>query len=173
MQTRAMHKDLEALFRMVKVLIVDDDSHMRKVARSLLMTIGIKNVYEANDGASGLEAIVSVAPNVVILDWEMPDLTGPEFVRHVRSPDKFPRPDVPIIMLTGHGERSHVIEAVRVGVNEYLLKPVSSQALLSRIMAVLIKPRPMVKVGDYYGPEPRKLSSHKPEAAQSDVYLVG
>src|ERR1700716_3185156 len=107
-----MQKDLEALFRMVKVLIVDDDHHMRKVARSLLLAIGIKNIHEANDGTSGLEAIIAVAPNVVILDWEMPGLTGPEFVRHVRVPGRFPLPNVPIIMLTAHGERSRVIEAV-------------------------------------------------------------
>jgi CheY-like chemotaxis protein len=167
-----MQRDLEALFRMLKVLIVDDDYHMRKVTRTLLMSIGIKTIYEANDGLSGLETIITAAPNVVILDWEMPGLSGPEFVRYVRTPDRFPLPDVPIIMLTGHGERSRVIEAVRVGVNEYLLKPVSSKALLSRIMAVMIKPRPMVKVGDYYGPEPRKIWSYKPEVAESEIFLV-
>jgi DNA-binding NarL/FixJ family response regulator len=67
-------------------------------------------------------------------------------------------------MLTGHGERSRVREAVRLGVHEFLLKPVSSKALLTRIMSVLTKPRAMVKRGDFYGPEPRKLSSYKPEA---------
>ncbi len=52
----------------------------------------------------------------------MPGLDGNSFVRIVRSPDNFPYPDVPIIMLSGHGERSRVIEAVRIGVNEFLLK---------------------------------------------------
>jgi CheY-like chemotaxis protein len=167
-----MHKDLDALFRIMKVLVVDDDSHMRKVTRSLLMSIGVKNVHEASDGVSGLEAIMRIAPHVVILDWEMPGLSGPDFVRQVRAPGRFPLPDVPIIMLTAHGERSRVVEAVRVGVNEYLLKPVSSKALQSRLMAVMIKPRPMVKVGDYYGPEPRKLWSYKPEAPDANVFLV-
>ncbi len=167
-----MQKDVETLFRMMKVLVVDDDHHMRKVTRSLLMSIGIKHIHEANDGMSGLEAMLRVAPNVVILDWEMPGLTGPEFVRQVRAPGRFPMPDVPIIMLTAHGERSHVIDAVRVGVNEYLLKPVSSKALLSRIMSVLINPRPMVKVGDYYGPEPRKIWSYKPNAPEPSIFLI-
>ena len=66
-----------------------------------------------------------MTPDVVILDWEMPSPNGPEFVRRVRSPYEFPQPDVPIIMLTGHGERTRVEEAVRLGVNEFLLKPVS------------------------------------------------
>jgi len=66
-------------------------------------------------------------------------------------------PDVPIIMLTGHVERWRVIEASRLGVNEFLKKPVSGKALLDRIIAIMTQPRAMVRLGDYYGPEPRKL----------------
>ena len=77
----------------------------------------------------------------------------------VRSPATFPFPDVPIIMLTGHGERSRVIEAVKIGVNEFLLKPVSVKALQDRMVSVLTKPREVVKSGDYYGPVPRKLAT--------------
>ena len=93
----------------------------------------------------------------------MPSPNGPEFVRTVRSPGNFPHPDVPIIMLTGHSERSRVIEAMQLGVNEYLLKPVSTTALLARVVSVLSSPRRMMKRGDYYGPEPRKTSSYRPE----------
>ena len=91
-------------------------------------------------------------------------MSGAEFARQVRSPSSFSYPNVPIIMLTGHGERSRVLEAVRLGVHEFLLKPVSSQALLTRLAAVLMSPRPMVRRGDYYGPEPRKLSTYKPDS---------
>ena len=75
----------------------------------------------------------------------MPGLDGAGFVRMVRSPETFPHPDIPIIMLTGHGERSRVVEAVSIGVNEFLLKPVSSKSLQDRLVAVLTKPRPMVQ----------------------------
>ena len=105
-----------------------------------------------------------LAPDVVILDWEMPGMHGSECVRQVRAPATFPSPAVPIVVLTGHGERACVTEAVRLGAHEYLLKPVSSSALLARLIAVLSKPRNMVKRGDFYGPEPRKLASYKPEA---------
>ena len=104
----------EQLVRL-KVLIVDDEYTMRKVTRSLLQAIGVKHIYEAYDGKSGLEAICTIVPDVVILDWEMPSPNGPEFVRRVRSPDDFPLPDVPVIMLTCHGERSRVVEAVKIG----------------------------------------------------------
>lgn len=146
----------------LKVLVVDDEPSMLKVTRALLQAIGVKNIYEARDGSGGLEAICTEAPDIVILDWEMPSPNGPEFARTVRSPGIFPRPDIPIIMLTGHSERSRVIEAMQLGVNEYLLKPVSTTALLARIVTILFKPRPMVKRGDYYGPEPRKPLRNSP-----------
>lgn len=146
----------------LRVLVVDDEPTMRRVTRSLLQAIGIKNIHEANDGHSGLEAICTFGPDVVILDWEMPKPNGPEFVRTVRSPETFALPDVPIIMLTGYGERSRVVEAVNLGVNDFLLKPVSTKALLGRLVSLIAKPRRMVKKGDYYGPEPLPISSFKP-----------
>ena len=158
----------------LKVLVVDDEAAMRKVTRSLLQVIGVKTIYEACDGRSGLEAICRWAPDVVILDWSMPSPNGPEFVRQVRSPQTFPFPATPIIMLTAHGERSRVVEAVKLGVNEFLLKPVSSTALLARMVSILANPRRMVKKGDKYVPEPRKMSSYKPEndPALSDVVMI-
>jgi two-component system, chemotaxis family, chemotaxis protein CheY len=161
MESRAL--EITRQLQAFRVLIVDDEHTMRKVTRSLLQAIGVKDIHEASDGPRGLEAICTLAPNVVILDWEMPGMNGPEFMQHVRKPGRFPHPAVPVIMLTAYGERSRVVEAVQLGVNEYLLKPVSSHALLARLVSIIAKPRPMVKKGDYYGPEPRRLSSYKPE----------
>lgn len=153
----------------LKVLIVDDEPTMRKVTRSLLQAIGVRTIHEANDGNSGLEAIRTLLPDVVIVDWEMPRPNGPEFVRTVRSPDTFPLPHVPIIMLTGHSERSRVVAAVNLGVNDFLVNPVSTKALLGRLISLIANPRRMVRIGDYYGPEPRQLSSLKPETEVSWV----
>jgi two-component system, chemotaxis family, chemotaxis protein CheY len=155
--------DITRQIQALRVLIVDDEHNMRKVTRGLLLAIGVRDIHEAVDGLSGLEAIREIRPDLVILDWEMPSPNGPEFVRLVRSPGVFPYPDVPIIMLTAYGERSRVVASVKLGVNEYLLKPVSSKALLARIVSVLTKPRRIVKKGDYYGPEPRNYSTYKPE----------
>jgi DNA-binding response OmpR family regulator len=130
---------------------------MRKILRNLLNNLGIKRVLEAGDGIAGLDAVRMFAPDLILLDWEMPLLNGPELVRIVRSPGVFPMPDVPIIMISGHGERWRVVEAARLGVHEFLKKPISAKALLTRIVAILARPRPMVQLGDYYGPEPRKV----------------
>jgi CheY-like chemotaxis protein len=140
------------------VLVVDDNQYTRKMIRNLLVNCGVKDVFEANDGIAALDAIRSIAPDVVVLDWEMPLLSGAELVRIVRSPGVFPMPDIPIIMLSAHGERWRVVEAVRLGVHEYLVKPVSAKSLYDRLVAIVSQPRPVVKRGDYYGPEPRANS---------------
>jgi two-component system, chemotaxis family, chemotaxis protein CheY len=154
---QATASKLGKLVQTIEVLIVDDNQYMRKVIRNLLVNLGVKNIHEAADGISGLDAIRMYAPHVVILDWEMPLLNGAELVRIVRSPGVFPMADVPIIMLSGHGERWRVAEAARLGVNEFLIKPVSGKALLDRIVSIVAKPRRMVRLGAYYGPEPRNL----------------
>jgi DNA-binding response OmpR family regulator len=94
-------------------------------------------------------------------------LSGHELVRIVRSPGVFPMPDVPIIMLSAHGERWRVVEAVKLGVNEYLTKPVSAKSLYDRLVAITLVPRPNVQLGDYYGPQPRKLISEGLEEASA------
>ena len=101
----------ERLVQSLHILIIDDNAFMRRIVRNLLVNLGIKTIYEATDGIAGLEAIRTNAPDVVILDWEMPLLNGPELLRIVRSPGVFPIPDVPVIMLSSHVERWRVLEA--------------------------------------------------------------
>jgi DNA-binding response OmpR family regulator len=67
----------------------------------------------------------------------------------------FPVPDIPIIMLTAHGERWRIVESIKLGVNEFLCKPISAKALLDRLVSILCKPRESVQFGSYYGPAPR------------------
>jgi two-component system chemotaxis response regulator CheY len=155
-------KQTEYLIQQLSVLVVDDSPFTRNIVRSLLANIGIKNTHEAADGIAALEMIREVSPDVVVLDWEMPLLNGPELVRIVRSPGVFPVPDIPIIMLSAHGERWRVIEAAKLGVNEFLCKPVSAKALQERLMSILLKPRESVRLGEYYGPAPRLPMTKKP-----------
>jgi two-component system, chemotaxis family, chemotaxis protein CheY len=150
-------KHAEVLIQQLCVLVVDDNAFMRRMVRNLLGNIGVKKIYEAPDGIAALEMIRTTTPDVIILDWEMPLLNGPELVRIVRSPGVFPTPDIPIIMLTAHGERWRIVEAVKLGVNEFLCKPISAKALLDRLISILVKPRESVQVGEYYGPAPRAL----------------
>jgi two-component system, chemotaxis family, chemotaxis protein CheY len=172
MSAKLSKKDIADLVAGLCVLVVDDNQYMRKMIRNLLVNCGIKEIYEAGDGIAALDIIRTVGPDVVILDWEMPLLSGAELVRIVRSPGVFPVPDVPIIMLSGHGERWRVVEAVRLGVNEYLVKPVSAKALYDRLVSIMAQPRPAVQLGDYYGPEPRKAAGDITADDTDDVTLL-
>jgi two-component system chemotaxis response regulator CheY len=158
----------------IKVLVVDDEFYSRKVIRALLMAIGVTDIFDAPSGAEGLEAIRTVLPDVVLVDWEMPKMDGAAFAKSVRQPGAFRHPNVPMIMLSGHSERWRVEEAMRLGVNEYLLKPVSGKLLCDRLIATLNKPRAIVKVGRYYGPEPRPTSAYKPvnEASLDEIAII-
>jgi two-component system, chemotaxis family, chemotaxis protein CheY len=149
-------KQVEVLIQQLRVLVVEDNPFMRNLVRSMLTNIGVKMIAEASDGIVALELIRSSAPDIIVLDWEMPLLNGPELVRIVRSPGAFPMPDIPIIMLTAHGERWRIVEAAKLGVNEFLCKPVSAKALFDRLISILLKPRESVQFGEYYGPAPRR-----------------
>jgi len=86
MSSKMSKKEISDLIAGLCVLIVDDNQYMRKTVRNLLVNCGIKDIYEAPDGISALDTIRTVGPDVVILDWEMPLLSGAELVRIVRSP---------------------------------------------------------------------------------------
>ena len=155
-------KLIEKLIQGLNILIVDDNVHMRKITRMMLMNFGAKAVLEAADGLAALEAIRTSDPDVMLLDWDMPVLNGLEVMRIVRSPGVFPRPNLPAIMLTNQAQRWHVNEALRAGVHEFLLKPTSPKALQDRLTAIVFQPRPMVKIGKYYVPGPRRAAERAP-----------
>jgi CheY-like chemotaxis protein len=149
-------KQVEKLIEGLGILIVDENQYMRKLTRMMLMNIGAKSVYEAADGLVALEAIRSVNPDVVLLDWDTPVLSGPQIMHIVRSPGVFAKPSLPVIMLTAYANRTRVHEAMRLGVHEFLIKPTSPQALRGRLLSILVRPRPMMQVGKYYVPQPRR-----------------
>src|SRR5512141_2544992 len=112
----------EVLLQGLDILIADGNAYMRRLTRTMLMNLGAKSVMEAVDGLAALEAIRTCDPDVVLLDWDMPGLNGMEVTRIVRSPGVFPRPNIPIIMLTGRADQSAVTAALRAGVHEFLIK---------------------------------------------------
>jgi CheY-like chemotaxis protein len=137
------------------ILVVDDNAYMRRLTRMMLVTLGAKLVYEAGDGLAALEIVRSADPDVMLLERDIPILSSADLLRILRSPDLFPRPDLPVIMLTRDARRDHVMEALRLGANELLVKPTSPKALQDRLLSVVANPRPMVRIGEYYVPQPR------------------
>jgi two-component system, chemotaxis family, chemotaxis protein CheY len=159
-------KQIEKLIEHLGILVVDESQYMRKLTRMMLMNIGAKVIYEASDGVAALDIIRTANPDVAFIDWDLPVLSGPQVVRIVRSPGVFPKPALPIVMLTQFAQRSRVHAALSLGVHEFLVKPTSPKALQDRLLSILIKPRQMVQVGQHYIPKPRRL------AAPGDVMRV-
>jgi DNA-binding response OmpR family regulator len=157
MQNTLTNRPVSPRIQTLKVLIIDDEHYMRKVTRTILTAIGVKTVLEAPDAMAGLELARAQLPHLIIVDWEMPVIDGAQFVRMVRMPDEFPTPDVPIIILSAHSDHWRVVESARIGANEFVRKQVSIKTLEDRIMAVINRPRPTVKLDGYYGPMPRRL----------------
>jgi CheY-like chemotaxis protein len=152
-------RKLEKLIEPLAFLVVDEDQYMRKLTRMMLMNIGAKSIFEAGDGMVALDVIRNVNPDVMLMDWDIPVLSGPQVMHIVRSPGLFAKPSLPIIMLTSRTSRARVNEALRLGVNEVLAKPTSSKMLEDRLLSILVKPRPMVQIGEYLVPAPRRPAS--------------
>ncbi|MFN7169361.1 MAG: response regulator [Pannonibacter sp.] len=141
-------------------LLVEDSAYMRTILRTMLQGFGARRIVEAEDGASGLEAMDRANPDVLILDWVMPILDGADMVRMIRTSNN-PFAYIPIIMVTGHTERSRIIEARRLGVHELLSKPISAKALYQRVSNVIMNPRDFVKTPSYFGPAPREIRNRQ------------
>ncbi|MBI3702277.1 MAG: response regulator [Rhizobiales bacterium] len=150
-------KSFDKILQQLNILVVDSNAYMRRMTRTMLTNLGAKSVLEAADGLAAIESIRTCDPDVMLLDMDMPVLNGLEVMRIVRSPGVFPRPNLPIIMLTSHGHRSSVLQALRAGAHEFLIKPTSAKAILDRLTAIAYKPRHMIRLGDYYVPEPRRM----------------
>jgi two-component system chemotaxis response regulator CheY len=143
-------------FNRLRFLVIDDNAHMRRILRTLLHGFGTREVYEAEDGAAGLEAFAHYSPDIVITDWAMPIFDGLELTQMIRQPDANANPFVPIIMLTGHSEKKRVISARDAGVTEFLAKPISAKGLYQRILNVVANPRPYIRTKNYFGPDRRR-----------------
>ncbi len=140
----------------VRVLIVDDQDFIRSLLRHILGVLGCTTISDAANGVAAWEIIRDNPPDLLIVDWEMEPMDGMELVRKIRNDDASPDRFMPIIMITAHSERPRIIEARDVGINEFVMKPVSARTLFSRLNAVIEHPRRFVRAGEYFGPDRRR-----------------
>lgn len=146
-------------FSRVLALVVDDNHYMRVIVCTMLRAMGITHIREASDGAEALEIVRDWRPDVIICDLVMETLDGIEMTRLIRTGSDSPHPYVPIIMMTGHTDRSHVLAARDAGVNEFVAKPLTARALIDRMKSVIDNERAWVKSASYTGPDRRRRKS--------------
>lgn len=143
-------------FDLLKILVVDDNHHMRELLMGLLRAIGVRHLYEAADGSQALAIMREASIDIVITDLTMQPLDGVDFVRLLRTSPDSPNTMAPVIMVTGHSTQRHVEEARDAGVNEFLTKPVTARGVIDRICLVIENARPYVRTANYFGPERRR-----------------
>jgi two-component system chemotaxis response regulator CheY len=122
----------------MKILLVDDSKTMRNIQKRTLATLPEAQFVEASDGVEGLAAMTGAGVNgfqLVLVDWNMPNMDGITFVQKVRQTDK----TTPMIMCTTEAEKTRVIDALKAGVNNYVVKPFTPEALTEKVQQTLQK----------------------------------
>ena len=124
----------------LKILVVDDASFTRDlIRRSLKKQFPAVEIEEAVNGRKAQQLLAKVQFDMVLCDWEMPEMTGVELLKWCREQPKYKKEDVPFVMITSRGDKSHVVEAVQSGVTDYLGKPFSSEQLANKVISAAKK----------------------------------
>lgn len=126
----------------LNILIVDDFQSIRRTIADILRHLGFRNIFFAEDGKQALRRMDETPIHLVILDWDMPIMTGIEVLRQMRGSNKWKEnPEtIPVIMVTAVASRERVMEAIDSGVTDYVVKPFSAQTLEKKLRQVLGKP---------------------------------
>jgi two-component system chemotaxis response regulator CheY len=122
-------------FSNFSVLVVDDFSTMRRIVNNLLREVGFGRVCEAEDGVEALRKLENESFQFVVSDWNMPNMTGIELLRAVRSSSKMH--SVPFLLITAEARKENIVEAAQAGADGYILKPFTSAILAQKIEAIL------------------------------------
>lgn len=113
----------------MKIMLVDDSRTMRNIQRNVLMKLGYDDFMEAGDGMEALAQIQATQPDLILLDWNMPQLNGYEMLQKARAAGF----TMPIIMVTTEAEKQNVIKALQAGANNYVIKPFTPEALSEKV----------------------------------------
>ena len=119
----------------MKILLVDASRTIRNIQKNVLKQLGHADVIEAEDGVQALSIFNEQTPDLMLVDWNMPNMDGITLIRKVREINK----TVPIIMCTTEAEKSRVLEAVKAGVNNYIVKPFTVESLGEKISQTMAK----------------------------------
>ena len=119
----------------LRILVVDDFSTMRRIIRNLLKEIGFPNTDEADDGARALQKLGLEKFDLVVSDWNMPNMTGIDLLKAIRANPKFK--DIPVLMVTAEARKENILEAAEAGASGYIVKPFTAATLDEKLKKIL------------------------------------
>ncbi len=118
----------------MKVLVVDDFATMRRIVRNILKQIGFTNIIEADDGKTALKVLKKEKCDLILCDWNMPEMPGIELLNNIRSDDELK--DIPFVMVTAEAQKENIVEAVKAGVTSYIVKPFTAETVTEKLSKV-------------------------------------
>tara|TARA_R100001129_G_scaffold176573_1_gene150674 strand:- start:5362 stop:5880 length:519 start_codon:yes stop_codon:yes gene_type:complete len=146
-------------FARLSVVVGDSQDFFLHQTRRTLAQLGVRDMHLARDGAEALGLVRTQEPHLAIIDWDLKAIPGVEFTAFLRRAEGSPSPNLPIIMTMASVDRMKISRAMNAGVNEILIKPVTADALLRRIVsAIAAQHKPQVAAGAYIGPDRRQVS---------------
>lgn len=119
----------------MKIMLVDDSRTIRNIQKNVLKQIGFEDIIDAEDGVVALRLFNEAPPDLMLVDWNMPNMDGITLIRKIREINK----TIPMIMCTTEAEKSRVLEAIKAGVNNYIVKPFTAESLNEKISQTLAK----------------------------------
>jgi len=146
----------DASFAEKSILVVDDAQAMIHMIGDLVRCFGFGDIKSANEGTEAFELIRRNTVDVIVCDYLMNGMDGIALAKLVRTSSSSPRPDTPIVMMTGHADRATLFAARDAGINEFIVKPFASVDLFKKLAAVIDNPRKFVSVDDFVGPDRRR-----------------
>jgi len=121
----------------MKILLVDDSNTMRRIQKNTLISLGYDSVEEAGDGAEAYEKVKQTKYDLVLMDWNMPIMTGIDALKNIKKDPN--TKDTKVMMVTSESEKTKIIEAIQAGAVNYIVKPFQAETLKEKITAVLQK----------------------------------
>ena len=118
----------------MKILVVDDFATMRRIIKNVLKQIGFTNISEADNGNSALKALKSEKFDLVMCDWNMPEMPGIELLNKIRTDDHLK--NTPFVMVTAEAQKENILAAVKAGVNNYVVKPFTAETVEQKLKKV-------------------------------------
>jgi len=129
---------------------------MRMLIGEIVRAIGVRDIWEASNGAEGLQMVNSHPVDIVMTDLAMQPLDGIDLTRLLRNPKQSLNPTIPVVMITGHSTLKRVNEARDAGVSEFLAKPLTARGVIDRLNQAIEHPRAFIRSRDYFGPDRRR-----------------
>jgi len=121
----------------MKILVVDDFSTMRRIVKNILRQLNFVTIIESDDGSTAREVLQREQRDLVISDWNMPKMTGLELLKALKADDALKH--IPFLMVTAEAQQENIIEAVKSGVSNYIVKPFTAETLSQKINQIFSK----------------------------------